>query len=78
MTSLILLNVSEKNRSSSPGPPTTSTTPIMVYFEVQFYAFKKSPIRPVTMEGQKFEIPEDLSQTLPGRLVAYGPNVEEI
>ena len=27
---------------------------------------KKQALRPVTMEGEKFELPEDPSQTLPG------------
>ena len=35
-----------------------------------------SDVGPVTMEGQKFEIPEDPSQIFL-RTVAYGPNFEE-
>ena len=46
---------------------------------ILFFSLKKGAdrlwnvsLRPVTMEGQKFEIPEDPSQALPGRS-AYGP-----
>ena len=35
---------------------------------------KNEKLRPVTMEGQKFKIPQDPCQTLPEPSVAYGPN----